>query len=387
MIYLDHNATTPPLPEVVDAVADCLRGGWGNPSSKHGSGQQARAALAAARAEVALLAGAQPVEVVFTSGATEANHQALSGALARAGAPPRVLLSATEHSGFLKAALRLREVGIEVDLLPVDAQGLLRPDALQEALRRPAALLSVMAANNETGVLQPVADIAALARAAGMPFHVDATQMAGKLALDFAGWGVDLMSMSAHKFGGPKGCGALVMRKGLVWPALLAGQQERGRRGGTENMPGIAGFAVAARHARAALKSEAPRLAALRGALEAALLETVPGLLLFGVGAPRLPNTLMLAIAGQSADRVLDRLEREGILASSGAACSSGGSEPSHVLRAMGVPAADALGAVRLSLGRDTDAEHVARVVHVLRALQAQPETKTEPAALAASVS
>jgi len=372
MIYLDHNATTPPLPEVIEAVTDCLRSGWGNPSSKHGFGQQARSALAAARAEVAALAGAQPVELVFTSGATEANHHALSGALARAGAAPRVLLSATEHSGFLKAALRLRDLGIEVDLLPVDAQGRLQPEALGEALARPAALLSVMAANNETGVLQPVADIAAQARAAGVPFHVDATQMAGKLPLDFAGWGADLMSMSAHKFGGPKGCGALIVRKGLSWPPLLSGQQERGRRGGTENMPGIAGFAVAARHARDMLKAEALRLGALRDTLEAALRETVPGLVIFGAGAPRLPNTLMLAIAGQSADRLLDRLERQGILASSGAACSSGGSDPSHVLRAMGVPAAEALGAVRLSLGRGTEAEHIARVVHELYALTLQ---------------
>jgi len=196
--------------------------------------------------------------------------------------------------------------------------------------------------------------------------------MAGKLPLDFAGWGADLMSMSAHKFGGPKGCGALIVRKGLSWPSLLSGQQERGRRGGTENMPGIAGFAVAAREARVSMAHDARRLGALRDTLEAALREAVPGLILFGAEAPRLPNTVMLSIAGQSADRVLDRLERQGILASSGAACSSGGSDPSHVLRAMGVPAAEALGAVRLSLGRGTEAEHIARVVHELCALNLQ---------------
>jgi len=372
MIYLDHNATTPPLPEVIEAVTDCLRSGWGNPSSKHGFGQQARSALAQARAEVAALAGAQPVEVVFTSGATEANHHALSGALARSGAAPRVLLSATEHSGFMKAAMRLREVGIAVELLPVDGEGRLQPDALATALAEPAALLSVMAANNETGVLQPVADIAAQARAAGVPFHVDATQMAGKLPLDFAGWGADLLSMSAHKFGGPKGCGALIVRKGLNWPPLLSGQQERGRRGGTENMPGIAGFAVAARAARATMQPDGLRLGALRDTLEAALRETLPGLTVFGAAAPRLPNTLMLAITGLSADRVLDCLERQGIFASSGAACSSGGTEASHVLRAMGVPAADALGAVRLSLGRGNDAEQIARVVQTLSSLAPQ---------------
>lgn len=377
MIYLDHNATTPPLPEVMDAVIECLRSGWGNPSSKHGHGQRAKAALAAARADVAKLLGAQPVELVFTSGATEANHHALHGALARNGAPARVLLSAIEHSGFIKAALRLRDAGVEVVLLPVDADGVLKMAPLRAALGQPAALLSVMAANNETGVLQPVADIAALASAHGVPFHVDATQMAGKLALDFAGWGADLMSMSAHKFGGPKGCGALVVRKGLGWPPLLAGQQERGRRGGTENMPGIAGLAAAARDAVAGMKADALRVGAMRDTLEAALLECVPGLRVFGAGAPRLPNTLYVAIAGLSADRVLDRLEREGIFASSGAACSSGGPEPSHVLRAMGVPADEALGAVRLSLGRDTDADAVGRVVHVLRTLVPQAAAAT----------
>lgn len=374
MIYLDHNATTPPLPEAVDAVLACLREGWGNPSSKHAAGQAAKSALAAARAEVAALAGAQPVEVVFTSGATEANNQVLAGALARAGAPHRLLLSGIEHAGFLKAAAALRERGVEVELLPVDADGVLRLDALQAALERPAALVSVMAANNETGALQPVAAVAALARAAGVPVHVDATQQAGRLPLDFAGWGADLMSLSAHKFGGPKGCGALIVRKGLAWPALLPGQQERGRRGGTENMPGIAGFAVAARHARDTMKAEALRVGALRNALEAALRETVPGLTVFGAGAPRLPNTLFMRIAGQSADRVLACLERAGICAASGAACSSGGSEPSHVLRAMGVPADIARDAVRLSLGRGNDGEQIARTVHALRSLSGLTE-------------
>lgn len=372
MIYLDHNATTPPLPEVIEAVTACLRDDWGNPSSKHGFGQRAKSALAAARAEVAALAGAQPAEVVFTSGATEANNQVLAGALSRPGVPPRVLLSAVEHAGFLKAAQRMRDFGVEVELLPVDGRGVLRLDALHAALERPAALLSVMAANNETGVLQPVVEAAAAARAAGVPLHVDATQQAGRLPLDFAGWGVDLMSMSAHKFGGPKGCGALVARKGLSWPALLPGQQERGRRGGTENMPGIAGFAVAARQARASMQAEALRLGALRDALEDALRETLTGLTVFGEGAPRLPNTLFIAVAGQSADRLLGRLEREGILGASGAACSSGGSEPSHVLAAMGVPPTLAREAIRLSLGRDTDGEHLARVVHVLRSLQSE---------------
>ncbi|WP_374341157.1 cysteine desulfurase family protein [Methyloversatilis sp.] len=377
MIYLDHNATTPPLPEVIEAVTACLGSGWGNPSSKHAIGQSAKSALAAARAEVAALAGAQPVEVVFTSGATEANNHVLTGALARPSAVRRLLLSSIEHAGFIKAALKLREHDVEVELLPVDGRGVLRLDDLRVALERPAALLSVMAANNETGVLQPVAEVAALARAAGVPMHVDATQQAGRLPLDFAGWGIDLMSMSAHKFGGPKGCGALIVKKGLAWPALLPGQQERGRRGGTENMPGIAGFAVAARHAREHMQAETLRLTALRDALEDALRETVPGLTVFGSAAARLPNTLFISIAGQSADRVLAALERAGICAASGAACSSGGSEPSHVLAAMGVPKELARDAIRLSLGRGNDGEQLSRTVHTLCSLQSE----TAPAA------
>lgn len=369
MIYLDHNATTPPLPEVVDAMTTSLREGWGNPSSKHAMGQAAKATLAAARAEIAALAGATPVEVVFTSGATEANNHVLTGALERADAPRRLLLSAIEHAGFQKAAARLRDRGVELELLPVDRDGMVRLDALHAALARPAALVSVMSANNETGVLQPVAEIAALARSAGVPMHVDATQQAGRLPLDFADWGVDLMSMSAHKFGGPKGCGALIVKKGLAWPALMPGQQERGRRGGTENMPGIAGFAVAARLARERMQAEALRLGALRNALEQALHESVPGLTVFGAGAPRLPNTLFMTIAGCSADRVLSGLERAGICAASGAACSSGGSDPSHVLLAMGVPPELARDAVRLSLGASNDGEQIARTVHALRSL------------------
>ncbi|WP_018412890.1 cysteine desulfurase family protein [Methyloversatilis thermotolerans] len=372
MIYLDYNATTEPLPEVVNAIVACMRQLWANPSSKHPAGQEAKRALAAARADVAALIGAQPAEIIFTSGATEANHHVLHGALARASVPARVLLSAIEHSGFLKAAQKLRDQGVEVELVPVTPLGVVDLDALRVALATPAALVSVMAANNETGVLQPVGEVVSAARAAGVPVHIDATQQVGRMPVDFAGWGVDLMSLSAHKFGGPKGCGVLVQRKGLDWPALMPGQQERGRRGGTENMPGILGCAAAARQAQASLKSEALRLGALRDALEDALLETVSGLTVFGRGVPRLPNTLFFAIEGFSADRVLSRLEREGLNAASGAACSSGGNAPSHVLLAMGVPEGLARGAVRISLGRGTDAEHLSHVVHVLRSLQTE---------------
>lgn len=370
MIYLDHNATTAPLPEVIAAMSAAMREHWANPSSRHAPGEAAKRALAAARAEVAALFNALPVELVFTSGATEANHHVLHAALARPGAPRRLILSAIEHAAFIKAARVLEAGGVELTLLPVDAHGVVRLDALQEALARPAALVSVMLANNETGVCQPVAEVAALARAHGVPCHTDATQAAGKLPIDFASLGVDLLSCSAHKLHGPKGVGALLIRKGLVWPALFAGQQERARRGGTENLPGIAGFAAAARAAALALPAEATRLALLREACEARL-AALPGCTIHGAAATRLPNTISLRLAGFSADKLLAVLERAGICASSGAACSSGGSEPSHVLCAMGVPPEAALGAIRLSCGTDTTAEGLARVVDLLQALAA----------------
>ncbi|NSL54855.1 cysteine desulfurase family protein [Uliginosibacterium aquaticum] len=375
MIYLDNNATTRPLPEVVDAMTAALAC-WGNPSSKHALGEEAKRLLAGARAQVAALVDAQPVELIFTSGASESNHHALLGALRRPGAPQRVILSAIEHSGYLKSALQLRQQGVEVVLLDVDGAGRIRPESLQHALHEDAALVSVMAANNETGVLQPVETLAELARGRGVPVHVDATQMVGKLPLSFSRWHVDLVSFSAHKFHGPKGVGALLIRKGLSWPVLLGGQQERARRGGTENLPGIAGFAAAARHAMASQVAEAARLASLREGLES-VLARIPGCVIHGRAARRLPNTTSLSIAGLSAEKILGELARAGICASSGAACSSGGSDPSHVLLAMGVEPALALGAVRLSLGSDTDAHQLSRLAEVLQSMchsQPMPE-------------
>lgn len=368
MIYLDNNATTRPVPEVIAAMTHALEEGWANPSSKHPLGENAKRLLTAARAEVASFIGAQPVEVVFTSGATESNQQVLHGALQRPDMPRRIILSAIEHSGFLKAALRLRQEGVEVCLLEVDSDGRVRLDSLREALQQDAALVSVMAANNETGVLQPVNEICALVREHGIPMHVDATQIAGKQAFSFADCGADLLSLSAHKLHGPKGVGALLIRKGLSWPVMLAGQQERARRGGTENLPGIAGFAAAARHAAALMPTEIRRQLHLREALEARL-ERIPGCVIHGRGAARLPNTVSLRIDGLSADKLLATLERAGICASSGAACASGGSNPSHVLLAMGVEASQALGAIRISLGIDTEAEQLSQLADLLQTM------------------
>jgi len=357
MIYLDNNATTRPLPEAIAAMNSALEF-WGNPSSKHALGQDAKRLLSLARADVASLIGAHPNELVFTSGATESNHHVLHGALHRPGAPRRIIMSAIEHSGYMKAALQLKQQGVELVLLDVDGEGRVKIESLRKALEQDAAVVSIMAANNETGVIQATEAFSELARAHNVPFHVDATQIVGKLPLSFAEWKVDLLSFSAHKLHGPKGIGGLVIRKGLNWPSLITGQQERARRGGTENMSGIAGFAAAARHASATQVAEAARQTILRQSLESAL-SKIPGSTIYGKAADRLANTTYFSITGLSADKILAGLERKGICASSGAACSSGGSEPSHVLIAMGVASAEALGAIRISLGIDTQVEHL----------------------------
>lgn len=383
MIYLDHNATTPPAPAVLAAVVETLSGCWANSSSQHGPGQQARRVLAAARATVARVLGCKPAEVVFTSGATEANHLAVRGLLAAAPVGRRrVLFSRVEHAGHLKLARALAESGVPVDLLPVHADGTLDLPAAAALMGPDVALVSLMAANNETGVLMPVTEVAALAHAAGAALHVDATQFIGKLPFDFAGCGADAVSFSAHKLQGPKGCGALLLRQGTALQPQTLGSQERGRRGGTENLPAIAGLAAALdalgdAHAQAA---EAQRQAALRDTLEQGLLHALPATHVWSRGVPRLPGTSYLRFGALPAELVLQRLERLGVAASSGAACSSGGSEPSHVLTAMGVPAEEALCAVRLSLGRGSTESEIRALLDSLPPLLA-PLLQNETAA------
>lgn len=383
MIYLDHNATTPPAPAVLAAVVETLSGCWANSSSQHGPGQQARRVLAAARATVARVLGCKPAEVVFTSGATEANHLAVRGLLAAAPVGRRrVLFSRVEHAGHLKLARALAESGVPVDLLPVHADGTLDLAAAAALMGPDVALVSLMAANNETGVLMPVTEVAALAHAAGAALHVDATQFIGKLPFDFAGCGADAVSFSAHKLQGPKGCGALLLRQGTALQPQTLGSQERGRRGGTENLPAIAGLAAALdalgdAHAQAA---EAQRQAALRDTLEQGLLRALPATHVWSRGVPRLPGTSYLRFGALPAELVLQRLERLGVAASSGAACSSGGSEPSHVLTAMGVPAEEALCAVRLSLGRGSTESEIRALLDSLPPLLA-PLLQNETAA------
>lgn len=372
MIYLDHHATTPPLQAVIDAMAAVMAGSWANASSKHGPGQAASRVLAGARSVVAQALGCKPAEVVFTSGATEANHLAVRGLLAAAPAGRRrVLFSAVEHAGHLKLARDLAEAGVPVDFLPVQPDGTLDLDVATRLIRDDVAVVSLMAANNETGVLMPVAGVAALAAAAGARLHVDATQWIGKRPFRFAEWGADAVSFSAHKFNGPKGVGALLLRQGVAVRPPVPGSQERGRRGGTENLPAIVGLATAL-EALGDLDAEAARQAMLRDRLEAAVLAELPGVHIWSRAVPRLPGVSFLRVGGLEADVVLGRLERLGFAASSGAACSSSGSEPSHVLRAMGVPDDEALGAIRLSLGRsstDADVDALIAALPTLRSL------------------
>ncbi|MFT3956355.1 MAG: cysteine desulfurase family protein [Piscinibacter sp.] len=360
-VYLDCNATTAPAPQVVAEMLDALQIAWANPSSTHAPGQAARRLLADARTRVAAFLGCQGAELVFTSGATEANHMAVLGALAaaRTSGRRRWVLSAVEHPGLLALAQRLADEGVAVDRIGVDAQGRLDLAQARALIADDVAVVSLMGANNETGVLMPLREVAELAHAHGALLHVDATQLAGKLPLSFAGSGIDLMAVSAHKLAGPKGSGALLIRKGLVLPPLLSGRQERHRRGGTENLPGIAGFAAACDLAAATLADDLARMQALRELLEAGL-TAIAGVQLYGRDAERLPNTICLRFGELDAEQVLSRLERAGVVASSGAACSAGGTQPSHVLLAMGASARQAKAGIRFSLGRETRAADIA---------------------------
>lgn len=366
MIYLDHNATTAPAPAVLDAMLQVLGSVWANASSQHAPGQQARRTLADARARAAQVLGCKPAELIFTSGATEANHMAVRGLLAAA-APGRrrVVFSQVEHAGQLRLAHALAAQGVPVDTVGVHPDGRLDLQQAAALIGPETALVSLMAANNETGVLMPVAEVAALAHAAGAALHVDATQFIGKLPFRFGDCGAAAVSLSAHKFHGPKGVGALLLRQGQPFVAQTLGSQERGRRGGTENLPGIVGMATAL-ELLGDLSAQAARLRALRDALEHGLAAALPRVHVWGQTAERLPGTSYLRFGRLEADVVLQRLERLGVAASSGAACSSGGTQPSHVLRAMGVAPAEALAAVRLSLGAGSTAQEVAYLLQSL---------------------
>ena len=352
-LYLDYNASTPLDERVLSAMTDCLAGMPGNPSSTHQFGRVVRAQLDRAREQVASLVGVHASQVIFTSGGTEANNLALH-AVTAGYAPTSIAVSAVEHPSVLEPARALRASGWQLNEIDVDGQCRVLPEHLKEILKSDTRLVSVMAANNETGAIQPVAQLADLARAAGAVFHTDAIQAAGKLPLDFAASGVQLMSLSAHKLYGPKGVGALVVDKALeLAPLQLGGGQEYGLRAGTENIAAIVGFGVAAELAVEGLQSRAAQMAALRDRAQAGL-QRYPQVTVFAATAERLPNTLQLAVAGLDGETLLMQLDKAGIAVSSGSACSSSKTEPSHVLMAMGVEAGLARGAIRISLGRET---------------------------------
>ena len=363
-IYLDYNATAPIKPAVVEAMTEALHA-TGNPSSVHGFGRGVRKRIEDAREQIAGLVDCAPAELVFTAGGTEANNQALQGAGRRV-----IIVSAIEHPAVLRTAEACAE---ELVVLPVDGDGVLAMEALDEALAAhgPEALVSVMLANNETGVIQPIAEISARARGAGALVHCDAVQAPGRIPLSFAALGVDMMSLAAHKFAGPKGIGALVVRAGpAIAPLIHGGGQERGRRGGTENAAGIVGFGVAAELAQDDLE-RAAEIAALRDRLEARLRETEPAMRVFSEAAERLPNTSCVTMPGVQSETQVMGLDLAGAAVSAGSACSSGKVEPSHVLRALGAPDEISGCAIRVSLGWATTAQEVDRFLSAWRALYA----------------
>jgi len=366
IIYLDNNATTAVAPECAEAMARCLREHYGNPSSKHRAGESAKVETLAGRAKVAALLGATPPEIVFTSGGTEANHQAILGALALAPERWHIVSSQVEHPSNLALLRHLETQGVRVTYLPVDGHGRLDLGALERAITEDTALVSLMWANNETGVLFPIGEAAAIARARGVLFHTDAVQAVGKILIDLARVPVDFLSFSGHKLHAPKGVGVLFVRKGLKLPPLLFGHQERGRRGSTENVPGIAALGVAAELAAAGLASSGSRIGALRDRLESELLARIPGAFVNGADAERVANTTSLCLGALEAEPILDRLDRAGICASAGAACTASGTEPSHVLTATGLSPEAALATIRFSLSRYTTAEDIERVIAVL---------------------
>ncbi|MCY4074444.1 MAG: cysteine desulfurase family protein [Acidobacteria bacterium] len=367
-VYLDHNATTPVHPAAAEAVAEALRSQFGNASSVHAYGQAAKAALDEARGSVAALVGGEPSEIVFTSGGTEADNLALRGVAETAPADRRHLIaSAIEHEAVLHTCKALAARGWQTTLLPVGAGGVVDPAALERALTPETALVSVMHANNEIGTLQPIADLARIAHARGVRVHVDAVQSAGKVPLAARALGIDLLSISGHKFNGPKGAGALWVRRGTrVSATMTGGRQERNRRAGTENVPAIVGLGVAARVAREQLEATAAGCRALRDRLEAGILEGVPGTVVNGAPDARVPNTTSISFDGVEAEALLIALDLEGIAVSTGSACSSGTLEPSHVLRAMGFPPRRVQSSIRFSVGLGNTEAEIDRVLAVL---------------------
>jgi cysteine desulfurase len=370
-IYFDNAATTPPDPHVLDAMRPCLDPLWGNPSSLYAEGRQAREAVDRARAEVAKLLGAESGEIVFTASGTEADNLALQGVLLAAGlSGSHLITSAIEHPAILACCRQLERLGVAVTELAVDSEGLVDPAELERAIRPETRLVSIMAANNVIGTIQPIAELAQIARSRGVLFHTDAVQAVGKIAFDMRRQPIDLLSLSGHKLHGPKGIGALYVREGVeLWPLLPGGGQERGRRSGTENVAAIAGLGRAAELAAACRPAEAARLVRIRDHLIENIGQRIKNSYLIGHRWRRLPGHICLGFDGLEGEaiKLLLELDKEGIAISSGSACSAiHAGQPSHVLEALGFDALKARGSLRISLGRFNTLEEADRFLEVL---------------------
>jgi cysteine desulfurase len=357
-VYLDNNATTPVLPEVLEAMQPYFTEHFGNASSIHHHGQETRAAVERARESVAALFGCRPSEVVFTSGGTEGDNLAISG-LTRAG--DHVISSTIEHHAVLNSCKHLEAMGCEVTYVPVDSRGLVDPDDVLRGLRPNTRLITIMMANNETGVLQPVEEIGKIAAQADVYFHTDAVQAAGKVPIEVKRLGCDLLSISGHKLHAPQGVGAIYVGKGtLLQPMFYGGSHERSRRAGTENVPGIIGLGKAAELAREALeRGDLARMSAMRDRIEQTILSAVDATGVNGEGAPRVPNTTNIHFDYIEGEALVIALDLKGLAVSTGAACSSGAIEPSHVLTAMGLPPEIARASLRFSLGKQSTADDI----------------------------
>jgi cysteine desulfurase len=357
-VYLDNNATTPLLPEVFEAMRPYFGEQFGNASSIHSYGQETRAAVEDARDSVAALIGARASEIVFTSGGTEGDNLALAGLVA---AGDHVVTSMIEHHAVLQAAKHLEEIGCELTFLPVDGHGSVDPDDVKRALRPNTRLISIMMANNETGILQPVEEIGKIAAEAGVYFHTDAVQAAAKIPIDVKRIGCHALTISAHKLHGPQGVGALYVKKGIkLKPLFYGGRHERSRRAGTENVAGIVGLGQAAQIAKAGLdRGDDKKMTALRDKLEQGVLHQVEEAIVNGGGAPRVPNTTNVRFDYVEGESLVIALDLKGLAVSTGAACSSGAIEPSHVLLAMGLRPDQARASVRFSLGKQTTEEDI----------------------------
>ena len=366
-IYLDYNSTTPVDPRVLAAMLPYLAENFGNANSIHSSGQRARAAVDAARQAVAELLGAKAAEIVFTCGGTEADNLAIFGIVNPCDQPRKhVVTTAIEHHAVLNTAQALEKQGVDVTYVPVSREGIVDPEDLREAIRPETVLLSVMLANNEIGTIQPIEEIGRIAAEEDVYFHCDAVQAAGKMAIDVRKLGVDLLSISGHKLYAPKGVGALFVKAGTeLGPMFFGGHHERDRRPGTENVPGIVGLGKAAQLAMENLDADAPRLAALRDRFENALL-ALPGVRVNGSVRQRAPNTSNLSFDAAGGEALVIALDLQGVMCSSGAACSSGAVEPSHVLTAIGLTPDQARSSLRFSLGRPTTEQEIDEAIRII---------------------